>query len=153
MPDGAREGTIPAQLIRLSVPLVKAADKKLPFAGPEAPPACPGVAGACPSRTPVAQDPSTSRVLGAVSPSCLEPEAWRGRLLWIAKVCLYADKADQLREWAQAENSGDSTSLLGPSRCSGAMPAHSTHVLSIHHSQSPSMGAGHSGYDKSERYR
>ena len=41
MPDSAREGTILAQLIRLSVPLVKAAEKKLPRAGPGAPPRYP----------------------------------------------------------------------------------------------------------------
>ncbi|MHC4331723.1 MAG: transposase [Planctomycetota bacterium] len=41
MPDSAREGTILAQLIRLSVPLVKAAEKKLPRAGPGAPPGYP----------------------------------------------------------------------------------------------------------------
>jgi len=41
MPDSAREGTILAQLIRLSVPLVKAAEKKLPRAGPGAPPSYP----------------------------------------------------------------------------------------------------------------
>jgi hypothetical protein len=38
MPDSAREGTILAQLIRLSVPLFKAAEKQLPRAGPGAPP-------------------------------------------------------------------------------------------------------------------
>lgn len=41
MPDSAREGTILAQLIRLSVPLVKAAEKKLPRTGPGAPPRYP----------------------------------------------------------------------------------------------------------------
>ena len=41
MPDSAREGTILAQLIRMSVPLVKAADKGLPRAGPGAPPSYP----------------------------------------------------------------------------------------------------------------
>ena len=41
MPDSAREGTILAQPIRLSVPLVKAAEKKLPRAGPGAPPSYP----------------------------------------------------------------------------------------------------------------
>ena len=41
MPDSAREGTILAQLIRLSVPLVKAAQKKLPRTGPGAPPRYP----------------------------------------------------------------------------------------------------------------
>lgn len=41
MPDSAREGTILAQLIRLSVPLVKAAEKQLPRAGPGAPPTYP----------------------------------------------------------------------------------------------------------------
>lgn len=38
MPESAREGTILAQLIKLSVPLVKAAEKKLQRAGPGAPP-------------------------------------------------------------------------------------------------------------------
>jgi hypothetical protein len=38
MPDSATEGTILAQLIKLSVPLVKAAEKKLQRAGPGAPP-------------------------------------------------------------------------------------------------------------------
>jgi len=38
MPDGATEGTILAQLIRLSVPLVKAAERELPRTGPGAPP-------------------------------------------------------------------------------------------------------------------
>ena len=41
MPDSAREGTILAQLIRMSVPLVKTAEKKLPRAGPGAPPSYP----------------------------------------------------------------------------------------------------------------
>jgi len=41
MPDSAREGTILAQLIRLSVPLVKAADREMPRAGPGAPPSYP----------------------------------------------------------------------------------------------------------------
>lgn len=41
MPDSAREGTILAQLIRMSVPLVKAADQELPRAGPGAPPRYP----------------------------------------------------------------------------------------------------------------
>ena len=41
MPDSAREGTILAQLIRMSVPLVKAADRELPRAGPGAPPRYP----------------------------------------------------------------------------------------------------------------
>ena len=41
MPDSAREGTILAQLIKLSVPLVKAAEKKLPRTGPGAPPSYP----------------------------------------------------------------------------------------------------------------
>lgn len=41
MPDSAREGTILAQLIRMSVPLVKAADKEPPRAGPGAPPTYP----------------------------------------------------------------------------------------------------------------
>lgn len=38
MPDSAKEGTILAQFIRLSVPLVKAAGKRLPRSGPGAPP-------------------------------------------------------------------------------------------------------------------
>lgn len=41
MPDSAMEGTILAQLIRLSVPLVKVADKELPSSGPGAPPSYP----------------------------------------------------------------------------------------------------------------
>ena len=42
MPDSAREGTILAQLIRMSVPLVKTAEKKLCRAGRSA--QLPGVA-------------------------------------------------------------------------------------------------------------
>ena len=41
MPDSAREGTILAQLIKLSVPLIKAAEKELPRSGPGAPPSYP----------------------------------------------------------------------------------------------------------------
>jgi hypothetical protein len=41
MPGSAREGTILAQLVGLSVPLVKAADKELPRTGPGAPPSYP----------------------------------------------------------------------------------------------------------------
>ena len=41
MPDSAREGTILAQLIRLSAPLAKAADRVLPDPGPGAPPSYP----------------------------------------------------------------------------------------------------------------
>ncbi len=41
MPDSARDGRILAQLIRLSVPLVKAAEKELPRTGPGAPPSYP----------------------------------------------------------------------------------------------------------------
>ena len=41
MPDSAMEGTILAQLVNLSVPLVKAAEKMLPRAGPGAPPSYP----------------------------------------------------------------------------------------------------------------
>lgn len=41
MPDSATEGTILAQLVRLSVPLVKAAEKELLRAGPGAPPSYP----------------------------------------------------------------------------------------------------------------
>lgn len=38
MPDSAMEGTILAQLIKMSIPLVRAAERKLPRAGPGAPP-------------------------------------------------------------------------------------------------------------------
>ncbi len=41
MPDSAMEGTNLAQLIRMSVPLFKAADKELPRTGPGAPPSYP----------------------------------------------------------------------------------------------------------------
>ncbi len=41
MPDSAREGTILAQLIRMSVPLVKVAQKQLPRTGAGAPPSYP----------------------------------------------------------------------------------------------------------------
>lgn len=41
MPECAREGTILAQLVRMSTPLVKAAEKELPRAGPGAPPSYP----------------------------------------------------------------------------------------------------------------
>lgn len=41
MPDSATEGTILAQLVRLSLPLLKAADMQLPRLGPGAPPEYP----------------------------------------------------------------------------------------------------------------
>ena len=52
----------------------------------------------------VDRKPDVLRILlrDPLVPAGWTPEAWHGRLLHLARICMHADRAEELQEWAAA---------------------------------------------------